>query len=137
MPARGSIYWSSTTNYSPIKIWTSTRSHLRKDNSGPCSTLKKGTPCSLEIHLRAQNIEHGYVASHQLPQLQQHQQLRELPPVQDPRQDPESHYLHRLLPPSNPGPVPQQRPRRSTSPRLPRRNPGRRCSTRWPAKPRR
>ena len=95
MPARGSIYWSSTTNYSPIKIWTSTHLHLKKYSSGLLLNLKKETPCSQEILLRAQNAGLSYVAFHHLQhQLQQPQQLQELPPVQDPQQDPESHYQH-------------------------------------------
>ena len=70
------IYWTSATDFASIRIWTSTRSHLKRDASGNHSTLKNGTLCSQEILWLYPSTERSYASStrHQVKprQLQLH-----------------------------------------------------------------
>ena len=93
MHASDSIYWSSTTNFSPITIWILTRSHLKEESSGLPLILKKEQLYSLEILLATQNTGHSYVTFTKL----QHQQLQLLSCLQVLLEDPELYNQYQLL----------------------------------------
>ena len=91
------IYWGSATNSAPIKIWTSTCSHLKKDSSGKLSTRKSATYYSQEIPWPFRNSASNYAPSTRNQVKLQRLQLNCLPLLQGFLTDQNSLYQYGLL----------------------------------------
>ena len=91
------MYWNSTTNSAPIKIWTTTRSHLKKEFSGLRLTLRNKTYCSQENCWPFLSTAHSYAPSTRHQVRLQQLQIYQLPLLQSSRKNQKLRNKYRFL----------------------------------------